>query len=82
MSLFDPAATAKSVHDTLDSAMKALPSDARHAVIVDATYDSKGEKRVAGYLVERGPDGWQGVIGGEWDGASIAGKVAVMKVWK
>lgn len=82
MSLFDPAATAKSVHDTLDSAMKALPEDAKHAIIVDATVQSGDRPRVSGYYVERVPGGWQGVIGGEWDGDHVAGKVAVMKVWK
>jgi hypothetical protein len=82
MSLFDPAATAKSVHDTIDEATKALPDDAKYAVIIDATARDGERPKVQGYLVAKGAKGWQGVIGGGYDGAHVAGKVAVMKVWK
>lgn len=82
MSLFDPAATAKSVHDTLDEATAALPTDAKYAVIVDATVTSGNRPKVQGYLVSKGAKGWQTVIGGAWDGAHVEGRAAVMKVWK
>lgn len=82
MSLFDPAATAKSVHDTIDAATEAIPADAKYAFIVDATVSDGNRPNVQGYLVARNAKGWQGVIGGEYDGAHVAGKVAVMKVWK
>jgi hypothetical protein len=82
MSLFDPSATAKSVHDTIEEATKAVPADAKYAFIVDATVSDGNRPNVQGYLVARNAKGWQGVIGGEYDGAHVAGKVAVMKVWK
>jgi hypothetical protein len=82
MSLFDPAATAKSVHDTIDDATTALPSDAKYALIVDATVRDGDRPKVQGYLVGRGAHGWQTVIGGAWDGEHVEGRAAVMKVWK
>jgi hypothetical protein len=51
MSLFDPAATAKSVHDTIDAATEAIPADAKYALIVDATVSDGNRPNVQGYLV-------------------------------
>lgn len=83
MSLFDPAATSKSVHDSLVAAYAALPADAKHAIIVDATAEHGERPHVAGFYVHKTDKGWQTVIGGEWDGGDhVSGKVAVMKVWK
>jgi hypothetical protein len=60
MSLFDPAATAKSVHDTIDEATKALPDDAKYAVIIDATARDGERPKVQGYPSREGREGMAG----------------------
>lgn len=75
----DPEVIAKSVHDSLESAINTLPADKDHAFFVDATYD-KGLGARAGY-VQRINGVWRLAGTGEWVGHQISGKVAVMGVW-
>lgn len=74
--IFSPENLAKSVHQTLDEATAAIPDGKRVAVLVDATQD-----QVHVMLAMRAGDHWRlsGTAG--WDGAHVAGRIAVAGSW-
>lgn len=73
MDIFSPENTSKSVHDTLDAGLAAVPEGRRSAVLIDATQD-----QVQLLLAVRAGDSWQIAGGAVYDGRHVKGKVAVM----
>jgi len=74
--LFSPAALRKSVHDSLDDAMLAVPPGKHGAVLVDATSD-----RVRALLVTRIGKDWSVMGAADYDGHHVDGKVAIAGSW-
>jgi len=76
---------ARSVHDSVNSAMAALPPDKNNAMFIDATYD-KGKATgvqigyVRRFTTDRGSE-WKVVGVGEYVGTHVAGKVLVAGAW-
>jgi hypothetical protein len=80
--IFTPAALSKSVHDTLDQAMVAIPPGQDGAILIDGTVTSAGRPAAHVLIATRIGDHWQLAAGAGWDGHAVEGKVAMMGSWK
>lgn len=67
----------KSVHDTLDQGLAAIPDGKRSAVLIDAT-----NERVQILLAIKAGESWQLTGGAVYDGEHVAGHVSVVGSWK
>ncbi len=78
--IFNPAATAKAVHATLNAAFAAIPEGHTKAVIIEGTHTETDGPDIEGAFVLRGDDGnWGFVVGGGYnrtEGAHGGFKVA------
>lgn len=78
----DPAAIAKSIHDSLDSALTALPPGKDHALLIDASTGNIVEAVYVQRVSQGGRWGdWSVGGAGAWTGQHVSGKVLVMGSW-
>lgn len=76
-----PSVIAKSVHDTLDQAMAAIPAGKSGAVLIDGTIGLDGKPAAQAVIVQKIGANWAVAASAAWDGAHVEGKVAIEGSW-